>query len=52
MRPERLELQTAIQRELTQDGFVLRYHTQSCDDGLPAVEGVFLACSFWLVDAP
>ncbi|MDQ2881354.1 MAG: glycoside hydrolase family 15 protein [Actinomycetota bacterium] len=41
----------AIQRELTQDGFVLRYHTQSCDDGLPAGEGVFLACSFWLVDA-
>ncbi|HEV7450877.1 MAG TPA: glycoside hydrolase family 15 protein [Pseudonocardiaceae bacterium] len=41
----------AIQRELTQDGFVLRYHTQSSDDGLPAGEGVFLACSFWLVDA-
>jgi GH15 family glucan-1,4-alpha-glucosidase len=41
----------AIQRELTQDGFVRRYHTQSCDDGLPAGEGVFLACSFWLVDA-
>jgi GH15 family glucan-1,4-alpha-glucosidase len=41
----------AIQRKLTQDGFVLRYHTQSSDDGLPAGEGVFLACSFWLVDA-
>ena len=41
----------AIQRELTQDGFVLRYHTSSSDDGLPAGEGVFLACSFWLVDA-
>jgi GH15 family glucan-1,4-alpha-glucosidase len=40
-----------IQRELTQDGFVQRYHTHSCDDGLPAGEGVFLACSFWLVDA-
>jgi GH15 family glucan-1,4-alpha-glucosidase len=41
----------AIQRELTQDGFVLRYQTQSSDDGLPAGEGLFLACSFWLVDA-
>jgi GH15 family glucan-1,4-alpha-glucosidase len=41
----------AIERELTQDGFVLRYRTESSDDGLPAGEGVFLACSFWLVDA-
>jgi GH15 family glucan-1,4-alpha-glucosidase len=41
----------AIEHELTQDGFVLRYHTQASDDGLPAGEGVFLACSFWLVDA-
>ncbi len=41
----------AIQRELTHDGFVQRYHTSSADDGLPAGEGVFLACSFWLVDA-
>ena len=41
----------AIQRDLTQDGFVMRYRTQDCDDGLPGGEGVFLACSFWLVDA-
>jgi GH15 family glucan-1,4-alpha-glucosidase len=41
----------AIQRELTQDGFVLRYRTEHSDDGLPGAEGVFLACSFWLVDA-
>ncbi len=41
----------AIQRELTQDGLVLRYRTDLTDDGLPAGEGVFLACSFWLVDA-
>ncbi len=40
-----------IQRELTQDGLVLRYRTEGSDDGLPAGEGVFLACSFWLVDA-
>ena len=33
------------------DGFVRRYDTQRIDDGLPPGEGVFLACSFWLVDA-
>jgi GH15 family glucan-1,4-alpha-glucosidase len=41
----------AIREELTQDGFVLRYHPEASDDGLPGTEGVFLACSFWLVDA-
>jgi GH15 family glucan-1,4-alpha-glucosidase len=41
----------AIERELTSDGLVLRYRTQSGADGLPAGEGVFLACSFWLADA-
>jgi GH15 family glucan-1,4-alpha-glucosidase len=41
----------AIQRELTQDGFVLRYRPEQSDDGLPGDEGVFLACSFWLVEA-
>jgi GH15 family glucan-1,4-alpha-glucosidase len=40
----------AIQRELTTDGLVQRYRTQETLDGLPAGEGVFLACSFWLVD--
>ena len=40
----------AIQRELTQDGFVLRYRTRESIDGLPPGEGVFLACSFWLAD--
>ncbi len=33
------------------DGFVLRYRTENVDDGLPAGEGVFLACSFWMVSA-
>ena len=41
----------AVQRELTEDGLVLRYRSSSADDGLPGAEGVFLACSFWLVDA-
>ncbi|BAS16042.1 trehalase [Arthrobacter sp. Hiyo8] len=41
----------AIQRELTEDGFVLRYRPQDSNDGLPGGEGVFLACSFWMVDA-
>jgi GH15 family glucan-1,4-alpha-glucosidase len=41
----------AIERELLVDGLVLRYNTASAGDGLPAGEGVFLACSFWLADA-
>ncbi|MGH3051210.1 MAG: glycoside hydrolase family 15 protein [Gaiellaceae bacterium] len=41
----------AVERELLQDGFVLRYRTQKAGvDGLPPGEGVFLPCSFWLVD--
>ena len=39
----------AIQRELMHDGLVLRYNTSKVDDGLPPGEGVFLACSFWMV---
>jgi GH15 family glucan-1,4-alpha-glucosidase len=43
----------AIQRDLTRDGFVERYRPQAHNDvdGLPGGEGVFLPCSFWLVDA-
>jgi GH15 family glucan-1,4-alpha-glucosidase len=42
----------AIQRELLTDGFVSRYRTDPrlSPDGLPPGEGVFLPCSFWLVD--
>jgi GH15 family glucan-1,4-alpha-glucosidase len=41
----------AIERGLMVDGFVQRYDTAKVVDGLPAGEGAFLACSFWLVDA-
>jgi GH15 family glucan-1,4-alpha-glucosidase len=40
----------AIERHLMADGFVRRYDTGAVEDGLPEGEGVFLACSFWLVD--
>jgi GH15 family glucan-1,4-alpha-glucosidase len=41
----------AIEQRLMVDGFVKRYDSAATDDGLPPGEGVFLACSFWLVDA-
>ena len=40
----------AIERDLMEDGFVLRYRTQPKVDGLPPGEAPFLACSFWLAD--
>ncbi|MCW2976737.1 MAG: glucoamylase [Actinomycetia bacterium] len=41
----------AIERGLVEHGFVLRYRTHMGGvDGLPPGEGVFLPCSFWLVD--
>jgi len=39
----------AVERELMPDGFVRRYDTRKVSDGLPPGEGVFLACSFWMV---
>jgi GH15 family glucan-1,4-alpha-glucosidase len=40
----------AIERDLVVDGLVLRYQTESGVDALPAGEGAFLPCSFWLAD--
>ncbi|GAB0107072.1 glycoside hydrolase family 15 protein [Nocardia sp. JMUB6875] len=41
----------AIADHLTVDGLVLRYRTDTTDDGLSGVEGAFTICSFWLVSA-
>ena len=40
----------AIQKNLTHNGHVIRYHTQTKVDGLPGCDSSFIACSFWLVD--
>jgi GH15 family glucan-1,4-alpha-glucosidase len=40
----------AIERDLIVDGLVLRYSTETGVDALPAGEGAFLPCSFWLAD--
>ncbi len=40
----------AIERELTVDGFVMRYLHDEAPDGLPPGEATFLVCSFWMVD--
>jgi GH15 family glucan-1,4-alpha-glucosidase len=42
----------AIRRDLTQDDFVLRYDASNrAVDGIGEPEGVFLPCSFWMVEA-
>ncbi len=41
----------AAQQHLSLEGLLLRYRTEEAIDGLPAGEGAFLPCSFWLVDA-
>jgi len=41
----------AIERNLLVDGLLLRYSTETNVDALPAGEGAFLPCSFWLADS-
>lgn len=41
----------AIADDLTENGLVLRYRTDTTDDGLSGAEGSFTICSFWLVSA-
>lgn len=41
----------AVEQDLLEDGFLLRYRTEAGVDGLEGKEGAFLACSFWLVNA-
>jgi GH15 family glucan-1,4-alpha-glucosidase len=38
----------AVKSQLTKNGLVYRYRSE---DGLPGTEGIFLTCSFWLIDA-
>jgi GH15 family glucan-1,4-alpha-glucosidase len=49
--PRMISTVAALERELLVDGLMLRYRTEDAGvDGLPEGEGVFLACSFWLVE--
>jgi GH15 family glucan-1,4-alpha-glucosidase len=40
----------AIGRNLSSEGLIFRYRSEETNDGLPAGEGTFLACSFWYAD--
>jgi GH15 family glucan-1,4-alpha-glucosidase len=40
----------AIEKRLLRDAFVQRYDSDANVDGLPAGEGAFLPCTFWLAD--
>jgi GH15 family glucan-1,4-alpha-glucosidase len=39
-----------IRKRLVNDGLVIRYAAEPGVDGLPAGEGAFLLCTFWLAD--
>ena len=44
------ELDAARWDKRIEKGLIRRYRTSQVDDGLPPGEGIFLMCSFWLVD--
>ena len=48
--PRMIGTVAAIEQDLMEDGFLLRYRTEDGHDGLPTGEGAFLACTFWLAD--
>ncbi|HEX8911206.1 MAG TPA: glycoside hydrolase family 15 protein, partial [Humisphaera sp.] len=48
--PRMLGTVDLIRRKLERDGFLDRYVTHEHVDGLPAGEGAFLMCTFWLAD--
>lgn len=48
--PRVLSTAEAVERHLMRDGLLMRYDSSKVRDGLPANEGKFLACSFWLVN--
>ena len=49
--PRVLSTIAAIEGELLVEGLVMRYSTETGVDALPAGEGAFLPCSFWLADS-
>jgi GH15 family glucan-1,4-alpha-glucosidase len=49
--PRMLGTIDAIRKKLGRGDLVYRYDTRAENDGLPAGEGAFLACSMWLVEA-
>ncbi len=49
--PRLISTVEAIQRDLTEDGLLLRYRTDATEDGVTGSEGTFLVCTFWLADA-
>jgi GH15 family glucan-1,4-alpha-glucosidase len=48
--PRVLGTVAAVEARLLEGGFVRRYDSGKRVDGLPAGEGAFLPCSFWLAD--
>ena len=49
--PRMLGTIAAVEEDLMEHGFLLRYRTETGVDGLRGDEHPFLACSFWLVSA-